>query len=110
MSTTRTVLGTVIGLALCALANADDMAVRVAFHVRSQPMARALMDLGDQAGLQLLVRREDLEPTKISRPIQGDLTVPAALDQLLAGTGLTYDFIDARTVRVKMATGEVDRP
>ncbi|HVZ36953.1 MAG TPA: STN domain-containing protein, partial [Polyangiaceae bacterium] len=78
--------------------------VRVAFNIRPQPIARALTDLGEQAGLQVLVRGEDLKADQqLSRPINGELSVRAALERVLANSGLTYEFLDERTVRVRTA-------
>lgn len=74
---------------------------RVAFHIEAQPIGKALTDLGEQAGLRVLVRAEDLKAgQRLEKPVDGELTIRAALERVLAESGLSYEFLDEKTVRV----------
>jgi iron complex outermembrane recepter protein len=95
-----------IGLWAAASAAPAEPPLRLAFNVPSQPVARALTDLGEQAGIQVLVRGEDIPTGKLSVPVQGELTVRDALDQALANSGLSYEFLDSHTVRIRAASAQ----
>src|SRR5690606_35754993 len=58
-----------------------------------------LLTLGKQAGLKL-VYASALTAGKQTGGVSGSLTPQAAIDQLLAGTGLSYSFTGANTVRI----------
>lgn len=60
----------------------------------------ALRELARQTGLQ--IARLSNEPSMRPRvgPVQGELTSVQALEQLLAGTGLAYRFVNDRTVAI----------
>jgi outer membrane receptor protein involved in Fe transport len=90
----------VAGLVLCGLAWAEEPAGKhpVALDIEAQPMDQALNAFAQQAGLQLLFR-SDMGAEKLSAPrVVGRYTADAALKRLLAGSGLTYRFLDAQTV------------
>jgi len=97
-------LGAALALALCRAAVGDEPPHRVVLHIASQPIDRALADLGDQAGIQLLVRAEDIRPGQgLAPPIDGELSVRDALERILANSGLIYEFLNERTVRIRAA-------
>src|SRR5688572_13343132 len=99
MRTVRTLVLTAVAVALCGIAAAQT--IRVAVNVKPQPMRAALKDLGAQAGVQILFRVEDVAPGGKAAPgVSGELSVQEALDRLLADTGLKYEFVNERTVRV----------
>src|ERR1700730_1598493 len=102
MTTRKTLVATILGASVCAAVAANEPVVRVAFNIQPQPIGRALTDLGEQAGLQVLVRGEDSKGGQaLSRAVSGELTVRAALERILANSGLAYEFLDERTVRVR---------
>lgn len=106
LKNTKTFAAAVAMSALYVTAGADE-AARIALSIQAQPISKALMDLGEQAGLQVIVRREDImSEGKLAPSVNGTLTVQAALELLLTDSGLTYEFLDPRTVRVsRPATG-----
>lgn len=94
------VAATLIATAVSGQQPAD---ARIAFHIDAQPMGKALTDLGEQSGLRVLVRGEDLRPgQRLERSVSGELTVRAALEQVLAESGLSYEFLDEKTVRISV--------
>jgi len=64
-----------------------------------RPLAEALTAFGRQTGLQVIYVSSVAE-TLQSKGAPAGLTAPAALTQLLDGTGLTFEFLNARTVRI----------
>src|SRR5690242_10086480 len=92
----------VAAILLCCVANAqanDPKSVKV--DIQQQPVLGALKELGEQTGLQLLMRVDSVSTDDIVvQPVAGQLSLKAALDKLLANTGLTYEFINDRTVRI----------
>ncbi len=76
----------------------------VTFSIESQPVREALMKFGEQAGLQVLFRSEGLTIQGVTAsPVSGELSMQDALRRLLSKTGLTYEFVNERTVRVTAA-------
>lgn len=59
------------------------------FDIPAQPLATALTAFGQQSGLQVSARAPLVEG-KTSTAVKGDLPPPAALSQLLTGTGLSF--------------------
>ncbi|WP_158533984.1 TonB-dependent receptor domain-containing protein [Hyphomonas pacifica] len=59
----------------------------------------ALNALAEQTGYQIIVFSEDAGPHH-SAALNGQYTLESALDALLAGTGLEYRFVNARTIAV----------
>jgi iron complex outermembrane recepter protein len=80
---------------------AQDATPRISFSIAEQPLGSALTAFAKQAQVQILSRDEDvLIAGKRAAAISGQLAVREALELLLANTGLTYEFINARTVRI----------
>lgn len=96
-----------LALALaCGTAAAQEPSVReVAFKIDSQPVDSALKVFAGQSGLQVLFHVEGVAiPRGTNSPgVAGTFTPQAALEQLLANTGLRYEFINARTVTIRAA-------
>lgn len=75
-----------------------------AFDIPAQPLAQALTAFGRRSGLQVA-----FDPAvvagKTSKAVTGAMTPEQALRQLLAGSGLAYQFTSPRAVTVSGAAG-----
>ena len=69
------------------------------FDIPSQPLAQALTAFGRQSGMQIAVDTAAVAG-KTSGSVSGTMTAEQALRQLLAGSGLTYQFTSANAVTV----------
>ncbi|MBV8800142.1 MAG: TonB-dependent receptor [Alphaproteobacteria bacterium] len=78
-------------------ASGDDVA-RV-FHIPSKPIADALVDFAVQAELSISDSGVDVGGAA-SNPIDGRFTPEAALQRLLAGSGLTFHLVDRNSVQI----------
>jgi iron complex outermembrane receptor protein len=98
-----------LSLALSGLIHADEApTTRVTLHIEPQPVRAALKAFSDQTGVQVLLRVDNISVDRLMAPrINGELTVKAALDRLLRNSGLKYEFVNDRTVRISAA---VDPP
>ena len=67
--------------------------------IAPRPVAEALAAFGRQTGLQVIYVSTVAE-MQYSKGARAGLAAPAALAQLLDGTGLTFEFLNARTVRI----------
>jgi iron complex outermembrane receptor protein len=67
--------------------------------IEPQPLAAALEELGRQTGLQFIFVSA-VADSQLSQGAPAGLAPAAALAQLLEGTGLQYEFLTARTVRL----------
>src|SRR5215475_3348301 len=70
--------------------------------IAPRPVSEALAAFGHQTGLQLIYVSSVAE-TQYSKGAPAGLVAPVALAQLLDGTGLTFEFLNARTVRIYAA-------
>lgn len=72
------------------------------FDIPGQPLPTALLAFGRQAGLQVTV---DSRATvgKQAPAVIADISPEEALTRLLAGSGLTWRYVDARTVTLEPA-------
>src|SRR5581483_10533493 len=97
----KTAIAAAVAL-LCQLAYAmNPLPPRVTVAIEQQPLRTALMRLAEQTGLQILRREEDASADGITAPrLVGEMSPQEALDRLLANTGLTYRFLNDRTVRI----------
>ena len=66
----------------------------------SQPLSDALQSFADQTDLQVIFFA-DITDGKDAPALEGEFTADAALDMLLAETGLSYTFIDDTAVSVQ---------
>jgi len=95
----------VVAIAVCCsiigLAAADDVkaAIRKPTNIAAQHLGPALKELAAGRGLQVLYFSDIVRDLQ-TQGASGEMTVSEALDQLLAGTGLTYRFLDEKTVTV----------
>src|SRR5262249_53374686 len=96
-------VATVALLAMCASAHAADLpraAETFSVSIARQPLDGALQQLARQCGVQMIFFSRVTEG--LSAPaIDGEYTLAAALERLLAGSGLTFGIIDAQTVEVR---------
>jgi iron complex outermembrane recepter protein len=77
---------------------------KLAVNIESQPIRGALRAFGEQTGLQILFRSENLSIEGVTTPrVAGELSAQEALDRLLANTGLKYEFVNKHTVRISSA-------
>ncbi|MFI5337172.1 MAG: TonB-dependent receptor [Opitutales bacterium] len=79
-------LAAVFGALACALLSAAEPAVK-SFDVPAGKAEQTLPVLAQQAGIELVYSIDKVEGVATSR-VKGELTVRAALDQMLAGSGL----------------------
>jgi outer membrane receptor protein involved in Fe transport len=74
----------------------------VQFNISAGRLSDALIALGEQA--RITIGASDPGLTRLrSRPLRGRMSVRAALGRQLAGTGYSFTFLDARTVRIVRA-------
>lgn len=75
-----------------------------AFDVPAQPLAQAAIRFSEQAGVQLVLDAGVTEGVSGSA-VSGELTVAQAVQQLLAGTGLSWRWLNARTITIEGPPG-----
>jgi len=78
---------------------AVSVAQKVTLHIAPQPVGDALSEFGRQTGLTIMIQSV-MGRGVISPKLEGEYTPSSALDQLLAHTGLHYEYLDAKTVAV----------
>jgi iron complex outermembrane receptor protein len=103
--------GSVVSSVLCswalvallgAAASRAQSPARLAADIPPQPLAEALAAYARQTGLQLVFVSE-IARGKTSKGAPAGLTQEAALTQLLDGTGLRFEFLNERSVRILVA-------
>lgn len=78
----------------------------VQVSIAALPLADALQEFGRQAGLSVVMSAE-VARGLVSNAVAGKLTTRAALDALLLGSGLQFQFLDAHTVAIRLASDQV---
>lgn len=77
----------------------------VSFQIEAQPIRLALQQFGQQSGLQVSMRLNGKAAEEFKVPaVRGELTAQQALDLMLANSGLKYEFVNDRAVRISAAT------
>jgi iron complex outermembrane recepter protein len=71
----------------------------VTFHIEGRSLKAALTQFGEQSGLQILFSKETVEGLS-AQDVSGTFTPEAALQRLIAHTGLRYEFVNRHTVRI----------
>lgn len=103
----KILLSAAIGLALQGAHAADASTARMSFNIEPQPLRKALASLAEQTGLQILQREEDSSADGITAPgVVGTLSTREALERLLQNSGLNYEFLNEKTVRITAAKME----
>ncbi len=105
-----------VALALClawectlAAAQGANAGSTVTVNIDRQPMEAALNTFATQTGLQLLFHVEEIiTPGLTAQRVVGTLPPEQALQQLLRDSGLSFEFINSRTVSIR-ATQDVQR-
>jgi iron complex outermembrane receptor protein len=77
-----------------------DRNVRINFNIPQQPLGDALAEWSRQSGLQVLRRDNDSAAEMTSATVTGQYSPAEALERILAVSGLQYEFVNDRTVRV----------
>jgi hypothetical protein len=95
-------LAVLIGLAASSGTCAE--ATRIQFQIPAQPLSTALLTLGRQAHISIAAP-SSLIADRSAKAVQGAYTVPAALDRMLDGSGLRYEFVGHGAVRILAPVG-----
>jgi hypothetical protein len=82
-----------------APAGVAEPAATLSADIGPSPLSEALAAFGRQTGMQLIYVSSVVE-TQQSKGARAGLSALAALTQLLQGTGLKFEFLNARTVRI----------
>ena len=83
------VAGSVLAFPSIGLAQAEASQAVHSFNIPAQPLDAALMDFGQQAGLQVSIDAANLAG-RTSKGVSGKMASRNALTQLLADSGLAY--------------------
>ncbi len=70
----------------------------VPLSIPSEPMRDALTALGRQTGLQVIYTAAEVSESLMSHAIQGTLTPRDALSTMLADSGLTFEYLNDKTI------------
>jgi iron complex outermembrane recepter protein len=108
MTTVQRLLASVCCILLVSSGHAESMASLPA-DIAPQPLAQALTTFAKQTGLQLVYVSEVASALK-SNGTRAALSVADALTQLLEGTGLTFEFLNDRTVTIYTAPDASSSP
>lgn len=97
----RSLIATAICVSLASFASADDLAAthREPTHIPAQSLGTALQSFAKARELYLVYAAQDVTEVRTQGAI-GELTDEEALQRLLEGTGLTYRYVDAKTVSI----------
>ena len=91
----------VVALTLCIIvvAIADDplAPLKRTTNIPAQSLGAALQELAKERGFQIVYVSEDVNSLRTGGAV-GDLTPTEALQKLLEGTGLTFRYLDEKTV------------
>ncbi len=91
----------VVALTLCIIMvaiAADALApVKRPTNIPAQSLGAALQELARERGFQIVYVSEDVNSLRTGGAV-GDLTPTEALQKLLEGTGLTFRYLDEKTV------------
>ncbi len=95
------VVVTAICLSVVGFAAAEDAraAIRRTTDIPAEGLAPALTTLARQFDFQVLYRTEIVGKLRTER-VSGEMTAAEALERVLSGTGLTYRYLDDKTVTI----------
>lgn len=101
------VVATAVCLCLASLASADEAKAlaRKPTQIPAEPLAPALTALATEFDLQVLYHSEVVERARTGGA-SGVLSPDEAFERVLSGTGLTYRYLDERTVTVLPTSAE----
>ena len=93
--------GLFMGLCLAAQAHsATDDAVLLKIHAPT--ITAALIQFSQQTGLQLALPTDNDSASRVAPVIEGLYTPSAALEAILRDSGLTYRFVNPRTIAISL--------
>jgi outer membrane receptor protein involved in Fe transport len=101
-ATARLLLVSCTASVLCAAASwaADTRdTATLSVEIAAQPVAQALTELAAQTGLQIIYVSE-IATTQVSKGAPRGVSAREALERVLDGTGLRFEFLNHRTLRV----------
>ena len=81
---------------------AQTEAIAMELRITAQPLDEALQEFSRQSGVQVIFFSKLTDAIQ-SPGVIGKHSVAAALEQLLAGSGLSFRMINARTVEIRKA-------
>jgi iron complex outermembrane recepter protein len=95
------VLASAISLSIVGLATADDAkaALRKPVSISAEGLGPALTTLAKEFDFQVLYRTELVGKLR-TEGVSGAMTAAEALEHVLSGTGLTYRYVDDKTVTI----------
>jgi iron complex outermembrane recepter protein len=94
------IIAAAVGAALIGVsAGADAQSARVHTHIPPEALGSALRSLAQDFGFQIVYPSKDIATLR-TRGVTGSFTVEQALEQALAGTGLTYRYVDVHTITI----------
>lgn len=99
MQTGILVVAATLGMAGAAVAADAASTLKQSTYIEAQPLDRALQSLANTRELAMVYRAELVSKVQ-APPVNGELTINEVLEQLLAGTRLTYKFLDEKTVTI----------
>lgn len=99
-------MSTAVAGSVAGVLPAQAQTVDVSFSIAAGPLNEVLAQFGRQAGLQVTYQ-PSIAATKQSPGVSGRSSLQAAIARILAGSGLSYTFTNARTVAISQA-GPVD--
>lgn len=103
--TSCTAVGLLASLTLAASAHGSgNLREKIAFDINAPSLVQALMQFTQQSGLQLMVPTDGTTNSPAPKVV-GSYTPTDALDQLLVGSPLRYEFANSRTVAIRLADG-----
>jgi outer membrane receptor protein involved in Fe transport len=95
------VLGTIVSLSLVGLCAADevDASIRHFTNIPAQDLAPALRTLAKERNFQIVFASQDVQTRRTPGAV-GELTTAEALERLLIGSGLRYEYLDDKTITI----------
>jgi outer membrane receptor protein involved in Fe transport len=96
------VLVSALALSRSLACTPDDKAL--CFDIPSQTLSDALDRFSEQSGLQVIYEHS-LIADSVGAAVSGALAVDTALNQLLLGSDLAWEYVNARTVLIRRASG-----
>ncbi len=106
-----TVTAVAICMSIVGLSTADDVqaSIRQPTNIPAQSLAAALQSLARDRGFQLVYVSEEIGDRRTAGAV-GEFTPEEALEQLLSGTGLTYKYLDDKTVTILPVNAKTAHP
>lgn len=86
-------------IGVCGIAEAHSAGDRVRMNIPAEALRPALRSLAQEFGFQIVYPSKDVATLR-TRGVVGNFTLNEALDRALAGTGLTFRYIDVRTITI----------